>query len=69
MSGLGDVGPANTLSTGDIAFLARMTAFEARIAADCAQAGRAHDPKRALQQLRKIHAMLDGIARAPGADI
>lgn len=62
---MGDIGPDVTISASRIEEIARAVAYEATIARQCAAAGRANDPQRALSILRKINAMTSGLAVRP----
>lgn len=63
---LGEVGPVIALSASELDALARKVRYEATIAADCAGQGRAHDPDRALAQLKKINALTQTVINRGG---
>lgn len=56
-----DIGPAIRLSEAQISDLARRVKFEAMIAADSAVGGRCGNSQRAVAQLRKIKALVEGL--------
>ncbi len=64
--GLGELGPVIGLSASELDDLARKVRYEATIAADCAGKGRAHDPARALAQLKKINALTQTVLNRGG---
>lgn len=63
-----DIGPAVGLSARQVQILADKVFFEAQLARDCAEHGRAHDYDRALGCLKRINALTAGLLERAAAE-